>query len=92
VFIWSLYHKAIVVNTWKAKANQLIDATYHCFDLRLKKFIHKLFECSQTRHAWSLALTIMNMLRCKPSSFSPLMGLFINQCLCGDDLPKDLNG
>ncbi len=24
-FIWSLYHKAIVVNTWKVKLNQLID-------------------------------------------------------------------
>jgi hypothetical protein len=32
------------------------------------------------------------MLRCNPFSFGPLMGLFIGQCLCGENLPKDLSG
>lgn len=44
-FIWSLYHKAILVNTRKAKVNQLNNITRpFCMANTLKKLIHTKFS------------------------------------------------
>ncbi len=90
--IWSSYHKAIVISTWRDKANQLIDIACHCYDLCVEKtFPHIFFECNQARHAWFRALTIMSRFRCNPLSFGPWMGLLAGEYLFGDeDHPKIL--
>jgi hypothetical protein len=44
-FIWSLYHKAIVVNIRKAKVNQLSNITSTCCMVyTLKKLIYTIFS------------------------------------------------
>jgi hypothetical protein len=91
-FILSSYHKAVVISTWRGKANQLIDIACHCYDFCVEKtFPHIFFECNQARHAWFWALTIMSRFRCNLFSFGPWMGLLTGQYLFGDeDHPKIL--
>jgi hypothetical protein len=79
------YDKAIVVNTWRAKVDQLIDIARPCYDLCIEKtFPLGFFKHNQTRHAWSWALTIMNKFRCN-LFFGPWMRFSIGQCLFGED-------
>jgi hypothetical protein len=75
-FIWSLYHKAIVVNTWKVKLNQLIDTN--------------LFLMWLTHWKNSLCAFFFSVvkLRCNPSSFDPWVRLSIGPCLFSENLPK----
>lgn len=44
-FTWSLYHKAIIVNTWNVKVNQLFDTNLLLCDLHIEKtlYVHRFF-------------------------------------------------
>jgi len=35
--MWSFYHKAIVINVWKIKVNELIDITCFYYNLHIEK-------------------------------------------------------
>jgi hypothetical protein len=58
--LWSIIHKAIAINVWRAQANSNIDVMCPICDLgTLKSLIHQFYDHPQGKITWSWAMTII---------------------------------
>jgi hypothetical protein len=77
-----MWHRAIVVNTWRARINNCLEDTYPCCTVEIveSKF-HRFWECPPAQRIWHWVVNIVNRLQAKPSSDVPWKGMSVEQCL-----------
>ncbi len=49
--MWALWNKAIIVNAWKAKVDNVINQTCQLCDNEEESTLHKFWECCQAQWA-----------------------------------------
>jgi hypothetical protein len=90
-FIWSMYHKAVAVNHWRAQMGPHINSRCVCCpsnepETILDKFIY----CPQTKLAWEYGLTILYNAQGIPPVNGTWPMLTWQQCLLASKLPHRL--
>jgi len=59
-YLWSVIHKAIAVNSWRAQLFPGINISCSCCDQGLEETImHQFVECDPSKLAWDFALTVL---------------------------------
>jgi hypothetical protein len=59
-FLWSVYHRAIAVNQWRAQMFNGIPATCVCCPLQMFETVqHRVFECVHTIVIWNYAQSVI---------------------------------
>ncbi len=51
-FMWALWNKAIVINTWRAKVDNSINQTWPLCDNEKESTLHNFWECCHAQRAW----------------------------------------
>jgi hypothetical protein len=58
-FMWALWNKAIVVNTWRAEVDNSINQTCPLCGNEEESILHKFLECCHAQQAWEYTQGIM---------------------------------
>jgi hypothetical protein len=90
-FLWSVYHKAVAVNHWRAQIGPHINSMCVCCPNNVPETVlHRFIFCTRTRLAWEYGLTILY----KTQGILPVSGhwpMFTwQQCLLASKLPHRL--
>jgi hypothetical protein len=90
-FLWSVYHAAVVINTWRGQISVAIPIRCLSFLEGLDEtMLHRFHHCSKTRTAWIFSLTMLYM----ALDIAPINGiwqfLIWQQCVMGTKLPRKL--
>lgn len=65
-FIWSIWHKAMAVNTWCVMfIKDIDDKCCMCNNDILKAIAHMFWDCRIVRRAWDFTIGIINTIRAK---------------------------
>lgn len=91
-FLWSLWHQALVVNSWRMK---IIDQSFQVdcpsYDpTTLQTTTHQFWNCLEARTAREFASTILHRLRTLPHINGVYKALSMEQCLFNRRLPRNL--
>ena len=86
-FLWSVIHKAMVVNEWHGKISTLIDKCCpHCSPQSVESVEDRFFSCPLSQQGWQYATKIMWQLFAKKEPWSEeiifydAMPFFISLC------------
>jgi len=59
-FLWSIWHKAVAVHSWRAKVTSGIDTRCNCCNLGVEETLaHCFYECPQAQVVWNYAQAIL---------------------------------
>jgi hypothetical protein len=82
-FLWSIWHRAVATNTWRAVISEVVLDCPSC-DLRLEEnFLHRFYFCPQVKIAWAFAFTIIY--RLERNGTGPARSFSFEQCTFGKE-------
>jgi len=83
-FIWSVWHNAVAVNSWRAQIAPGIDSRCVCCPLGvLETPIHWFFECPRAQEVWDYAQSMLHHIRGAASTTRTYTRLNAIQCIFG---------
>lgn len=87
-FLWSVYHHAIAVNTWRHQMCPQTDKNCPSFLAHFPETIkHRFVDCEKATHAWKYAQTNFNVVMEVPQRDGKWDPFVWQQCLLGSPLP-----
>lgn len=91
VFLWSIYHKAIVVNHWRSVDTPGISHCSPCCSHDVSETIHHaFFKCEAAQSTWEFANTILQVLLGSSRTSMSWEWLTMEQWPLGMDMPAHL--
>lgn len=83
-FMWSTWHNAVAVHSWRVKINLTINMNGKCYDLAvIETLFYKFFDCPRARDAWDYAHSIVYQVRGAQPIGGPHPWLSFLQCIFG---------
>lgn len=88
-FMWSIWHNAVAVHTWRARITPGIDTSCSCCNLGVEESpAHRFYFCPQAQDIWTYAQSILlHLLNDAPRS-TPHNRFDFQQCVFGTQLPS----
>lgn len=88
VFMWSIYHKAVVVNHWRHRAFPGVSAECPCCDRgEPESILHCFYSCEYAACAWAYGNTVLHILAGTPLQSMPWTLFTWEQCIMGTPIP-----
>jgi hypothetical protein len=90
-FLWSIIHKAVVVNEWQGKFLAEIDKScLHCGPQSAESVGYKFYNCPLALQGWRYVANVMWQFFAKRGNLSARKSLCMMQCLFDQPLCKTL--
>lgn len=87
-FMWSVWHNAVAVHSWRARIAPGIDTTCNCCDLGTEETpFHRFFACPKAQDAWDYAQSVIYHVQGNQPVTGPHPRLSFQQCVFGTSTP-----
>ncbi|KAG0555167.1 hypothetical protein KC19_12G149200 [Ceratodon purpureus] len=85
-FLWSIYHKAVAVNSWRHQIDPGIDPICSLCQREEETLLHRFHSCQATLALWNQAQSAIHLFAAEPLGPHPRFPWFL--CIFGKGLPR----